>query len=206
MRDHSAGVASMSRVCSTGCGTGLGSKNTTGMCRACRGRAQFADPSFKTKQKIAVAEFNKRPEVRAARSARLVERNRNLSEAEKQRQRENGRMIAQKYLMTPEGKAISNSPEARRKKGATITATRYADIPAHLRDEVRRLNRQQHIPAAEARRMVLDQAEHAERRRIAALTPFERDMERIAKGAAIVEQFTPRKAEHAFSIVGSALA
>jgi hypothetical protein len=76
-------------------------------------------------------------------------------------------------------------------------AARRAWCPADRWADYQALRRQS--GAEQAKAMILDEIARAERKRIAAMSPFERDMERLAKGARIVEQFTPRKADHDFS-------
>lgn len=173
------------------CGAALGPKNKTGLCRSCRCRQMVASSDFKAKQKAGVAAYFADPAVRAVKAALMAERNRNRPAHEIERARDHGRRQVNAYLHTPEGRAKAASPEASRKKGQSVSNTRYADIPPHLRDEVRRLNRQQKIPAAEARRIVLEQAAAEERRRVAAMPPLERQLERVRKGARVVEKWTP---------------
>jgi hypothetical protein len=54
---------------------------------------------------------------------------------------------------------------------------------AGLNTELRR----KRIPAAERRRVIADQAAADERARLAAMTPFERQMDRVRQGAGITE-------------------
>lgn len=198
-------LACLSPSCLTpDCAGLIGLKNRTGYCRSCRAKHLLASPEFRARQRAGVAAYHAQPAVRAASAARMAEWNRNLPEHELERRRDHGRRQFEKYLGTPEGKARSNSPEARKKKGGAISDTRYADIPKHLRDEVRRLNRQQHIPAAEARRLVLEQAAADERRRLAAMTPHDRRLERIRNGARIVEVHPMRRADPAYTLGGVA--
>lgn len=56
--------------------------------------------------------------------------------------------------------------------------------------------------ANSAKQMLLDDMAVQERRRLAAMTPFERMQERVAKGAQLVDKFVPRKADHAFTLGG----
>src|SRR5690606_11313927 len=57
-----------------------------------------------------------------------------------------------------------HTPETRARIAATQRARKMAWCPPHLRDEARRLNQKQKIPAAEVRKIILEQHE-AEMRR-----------------------------------------
>lgn len=58
--------------------------------------------------------------------------------------------------------------------------------------------------AAEAKRMVLEDLAAAETKRVAALTPLQRQIERIQAGAQLVNRPVFHRAEHEFSLVGNA--
>ncbi len=115
---------------------------------------------------------------------------------------EHMRNMARKSLAarTPE-----SAEKQRRSHRATLDAKheqRMAWCPIDRRDEYLKLRRQN--PAAEAKRIIMDDLAASERRRLAAMTPFERQMEKVRNGARLVEKFTPRMADHAFTLGGVA--
>lgn len=100
--------------------------------------------------------------------------------------------------------AMAHTPEFTEKRVRAVRVAFMGWCPEERWAEYRKLARS--VGAPEARRMILADIAAKERDRLAKLSPFERDMERIAKGAGIVEKFTPQRADHAFSIVGSSMA
>ncbi|MBE7186369.1 MAG: hypothetical protein INR68_18410 [Methylobacterium mesophilicum] len=89
-----------------------------------------------------------------------------------------------------------NTDEAR----AKARRTRVPGIPDERWDEYSRLRRQH--GAAEARRMILDDIAAQERARLAAMTPFERQLARVAAGAKLVEVKPLRRADPNFTLGG----
>jgi len=76
--------------------------------------------------------------------------------------------------------------------------------PPEYVDEYFRLNRKKGLTAPEAKAVILKLAAAAERKRLAAMTPFERSMERIRMGAGITTKPDLRKADPAFTLGGIA--
>ena len=66
--------------------------------------------------------------------------------------------------------------------------------------------RRKRIPLAERREIVLRAAADAERRRLAAMTPFERQLERVRNGAQLVVRPDTRPVGPAFTLGGIASA
>lgn len=187
-----------------GCGKALGPKNKSGCCRSCVAKRNNADPAVIAARKAGILRHHADPAVRAASAARLASHLANMSDEEKARRSEHGRRMYAEVLSRPEVRARNASPEVRRMAGAKRSETVLADIPRHLRDEYRRLTRSTTTPAAEARRMVIEADQMRERRRLAAMTPHERAMERVRNGAAVIAKPVLRKADHAFTLGGIA--
>lgn len=61
--------------------------------------------------------------------------------------------------------------------------------PAELRGEYRKMCKL--MPGAEAKRIILDDLAAKERARIAALSPFERQMDAVRRGVGLVQKFEP---------------
>lgn len=137
----------------TECGCKLWRRNRTGYCRRHVSKANVT-PEWREKQRAGLVRKlqsdpvyleRKREDMRKANMARDKEALRL-------------RMIQNRYWELSNHSRPAGHP-SRIKAGRSVTATTLADIPAHLRNEYRRLNRIQHIPAAEARKIILDQHE-----------------------------------------------
>ncbi|MCC2978821.1 hypothetical protein [Sphingomonas sp. IC4-52] len=130
-----------------------------------------------------------------------------LSPEERRRRSERGKITARDVLFQPEVRARTMAPEVRQQAGRAKTETILGWCPPHLRDTYRHLVNRKHIPAAEARAMIDEEVARQERARLAALTPLQRQIERLEKGGTLTAKFTPKKAEHAFTLggVGSGL-
>lgn len=94
--------------------------------------------------------------------------------------------------------ARANTPEGQLKR----RASQLAGIPQDRWDEYTGLARR--MPAAEARRIILADIAATERRRLAAMTPFERQMDRLANGARLVEKPVLRRVEPNYTLGGVA--
>ncbi|MES3042697.1 hypothetical protein [Sphingomonas faeni] len=171
-------------------------KNPGKFCSSCRMKALRADPEMEAKR---VATFRARfadAEFKAKHCAASAER------LAKWRATEEGSTFVNANSRA--NLVLANSPENTEKRIRNIRVALMGWCPEDRWDEYRKMART--MPAPEARRIIEADLAAKERARLKALSPFERDMERIAKGARIVEQFTPRKADHAFSIIGSSMA
>lgn len=107
------------------------------------------DPTIVARQRAAVAAHFERPGAREAARDRVKASMANLSDAERARRSEVGR-VAARLLQSEEVRARAMSPAARRKAGAAISATKLAWCPPHLRPDYKTLVRKG-VPAAEAR-------------------------------------------------------
>ncbi|WP_125997852.1 hypothetical protein [Sphingobium yanoikuyae] len=107
-------------------------------CRSCNCKAMWADPDFR---------------ARKARS--------NAATLEKLRQdpafieRERKRQVDGLQIMLERG--TQHTPEAIAKRARTFTARRLSWCPPHLRREYIRLMTNKHLPASEAREVILNQ-------------------------------------------------
>ncbi len=224
----------MTAICST-CPATLGPKNRSGYCRSCVAKRLNGDPAVHERRKAGIARKMADPEFRAVCVARMVERNSNLSEAERERRQEHGRRMAPIITaaarrMPAETRAANGrkrratvlawcppewrdyyldltkrgrrAPEAKRivrgliagRPGPTLYAQQKAKLawcPEVRRDEYRKL--QKSLGSSEARRIIE-----------ADMTPFERQLARVAGGAGLVAAFKPTTTDHAFTLGGVA--
>lgn len=186
------------------CGATLGAKNKSGCCRSCVAKRNNADPEIQRRRREAVRAHHSDPVVKAGYRERMRIRNENRSDAEIARLVEHGKRQYREVLSRPDVQARTQSAEAKAKRGRSVSATRYRDVPPEHHDTVRRLVRSNLATAAEARAIVRDQVAATERRRLAAMTPFERQMDRLANGAQLVEKPVLRRAEPDFTLGGVA--
>lgn len=184
------------------CGTSLGLKNKSGLCRSCIAKRHNADPEMQARRKAAIQERFKDPAVRAAYARRIGEHVANMSDEERAARREHGRWMYRNYLSQPDVVAKTSSKDARRRAGISRSDTVLAWCPPAYREQYRALKASGAVKAAEAKVMILDQIKADERARLAAMTPFERQMEAVARGARIVAKPDLRKAAHDFTLGG----
>lgn len=106
-------------------------------CRSCNCKAQWADPHFRANK----ARSNARTLAKLREDPAFIER-------ERARQADGlAKMIATKACATP---------DAIRKRVASYQSRKMAWCPPRLRSEYFRLMKNQHLPAAEAKRIMLD--------------------------------------------------
>jgi hypothetical protein len=177
------------------CGTELGSRNKSGLCRSCRARKVLCNPEVQSRAVAGLRKHLSDPVNHATRvqaSAENLARWRASPEGRE-------RLLANATASLVKARQCDNEERKRR-----IRRAAYPGIPESRWDECAKLAKG--MPAAEAKRLIREDEALKERKRVSALSPFERDMERLAKGAGLVPQFRPRKADHGFSIVGSSMA
>jgi hypothetical protein len=194
-----------SRTCSD-CSSPITRQSKTGRCRVCSLAATNADPELKARQLAAVREYSNRPEVRAASRERLAKYRENMPEADREKRRQRGYEQAATVLLSAEIRARSNSPEAKAKAGARRTETVLAWCPPPYRDLYRTLKKSQRYLAAEARALVEEAIAADKRRAKARPDTFERQMARIAAGAAVMDAPDFRTAGPQFTLGGIASA
>lgn len=178
------------------CGNALRSRNRTGLCRSCRMKNLRADPAYEARRAEA---FRRALATNPELKARHVERS---------------RASLAIWRNTPEGlekiranarKATiaSNEPAARAKRAQACSRTRTGWCPDDRRDDYLKMRRD--VGAAEAKRMILEDIAAVERKRLAAMTPHERAMDRVARGATLITKPVLRKADHAFTLAGNSM-
>ncbi|MBE7186045.1 MAG: hypothetical protein INR68_16735 [Methylobacterium mesophilicum] len=157
----------------------------------------MADPEMRAHQAEAMRRFNRAPENAGKRregALKGVAKRRSTPEGIA-RMVENGRRYGAPNISATRHAAV------RAKAGAAISAAKLRDVPAGYVDLYRELRRSG-TPASEALPMVQQQARVDEERRVAAMTPFERQMEAVARGARVVAKPDLRKAAHDFTLGG----
>lgn len=146
----------MSAVCSVaGCGKALGPRNRSGLCRGHSGAAVLArlDPAARERARLARAAalrrtYQENPALRDAARERL----RALTRSTAHRQRARERMARDPIWV--KGQACCHSPEASARRARTRAARALGWCPEARRDEYRRLMRNAHLSAAEARAVI----------------------------------------------------
>ncbi|RSV11646.1 hypothetical protein CA235_18420 [Sphingomonas sp. ABOLF] len=137
---------------SCGCGKPIGPKNQTGYCRSCCARAKFHAPGVRERRLESIRRNFADPAYRAAHAERLRIASSTPKAIAARRQR--GREQYRDVLSRPDVLARTQSPDARQKRGASITEARLGWCPADRREEYRVLIMTKKIPAAEARRII----------------------------------------------------
>lgn len=131
------------------------SRQSTGRCRSCARRVLNTDPEIKARRHAALVALAADEQVRAKRRASMAAYMQNMPEAERERRREWGKRLIATVLHTPEVRARTNSPEARRVAGAKRSATVLAWCPPEWRAKYKDLT-SKGKRAGEAKRIVLD--------------------------------------------------
>ena len=178
------------RLCA-GCPRTISAKNKTGRCRSCCARAITACPKARAKARASLIERMRDPETRAqhvARSTAGIRRKMAEDPAFAANRREQGRRCG---LSLASHKAHPAGSPSRIRAGQSVSATRLAWCPPTYRDAYRGLIKRHGIKGAEARRMIEAQVA-ADRAR---MSPFERQMDAVMRGAAItIEPVMPVRA------------
>lgn len=158
-----------------------------------------------------VRKFLSRPDVKARTQSPEVRARAGKSRSETEMAwcpphlRETYRELTRKGRRAPEAKALI--ADIMNGKSVLLYAEHRAKLdwcPEDRRDEYRKW--QKAFGAAEARRMMEEDIATAEKRRRAAMTPLEKQIERLQNGATLVERLSFSRAEHAFSLTGNATA
>lgn len=146
-------MVTAARTCS--CGTALGPRNTSGVCRPCVARRLNSDSEITARRLAGIRASAADPEVRAAKRERMKRVVANLTPEQIERRRQHGKRQVRDVLSRPEVKALSRSPEVRAKAGRARSATVLAWCPEEWRDTYRELKRKGRT-AAVAKALVLD--------------------------------------------------
>jgi hypothetical protein len=164
----------MSRVCS-GCPSPIRDSSTSGLCRSCAARAKYADPTARR----VMSEAKKRAladPVKRARVATTAAHN-----------------LSHWHKTTDRDWSAHNRAQAARRR-SWCPDDKWGDYQA--------LRNMKGMDAASAKAMILDEMARDERKRLASMSPFERDMERLANGAGLVATPDFRTAGPAFTLGG----
>lgn len=185
----------MTRTCSS-CSDlkPLGHRNKSGLCRPCLARRNFGGDEVKARAREGQRRFFADPVNRAA-----------------YRERSSNQLA--KWRATPEGRdqvraqaqanlVLAIAPEARERRIHGIRSAAWKGIPESRWDEATKLSKS--FGSAEAKRMIMEDEAKRERDRLAAMTPFERQLERVRNGARVVDKVDTRKAAHDFTLGGIA--
>lgn len=134
----------MTRSCGT-CGSTLGKRAKSDLCRPCRARLYLGNPEARAKAKAGLRRHFSDPQVKAARARQ--------SQANLAAWRASPEGAAALTAMAKKNLALASAPEHREKRVRGIRAAAYPGIPEDRWDEVKKLA--SHMPAAEAKRIVL---------------------------------------------------
>lgn len=182
----------MIRTCGK-CPTELGKRNTSGLCRPCRAKVTLCNPRAQAKAKASMARKFADPVFRESHGARSRAR---LAEWRSTPEGK-ARLLEQSAINLAKARDADN--EARKR---AIRAAAYPGIPEDRWDDCVALSRI--VSAKEAKRLIREDIASKERARLAAMTPFERQLERVRNGAQLVEKFVPRRADPTFTLGGVA--
>lgn len=203
----------MTRVCSA-CPAPIGALNKSGKCRSCSAKVRYADPAYRERWLAGVRAAGNSDEMRRKRSENGLKRYADpaaraaTSEACKQAyatdtsKREALQARAADVLKAWHAKTDRDWSEWHQARAVRQSERALAWCPAERRDEYRALAKKKGIGPKEAKRLMLEQFDHEERRRLAAMSPFERQMELVRKGAKLVEVKPLRRADHAYTLGG----
>ncbi|MEH3121111.1 MAG: hypothetical protein PGN16_03880 [Sphingomonas phyllosphaerae] len=210
----------MTRSC-TSCGKSITRKSKKGLCHGCScadpavrakkgqlspeqrarraaaARALSADPAIVAKRSAKGKETFQRPEVRERHYAACMAAQERMDPAVRERQREAGRAFGKFNL------AHTRTAEARAKSGAATRRTRMAWCPEAYWPLNAKLARDG-IRLDDRKRMIAEQVAADERAKDAALTPFERQLARVAAGAKLIEVRPIRRIEPDMTLGGVA--
>lgn len=209
------------------CGKALSSRNVCGRCRACTGKHMGAKRRIHADKTcrvcgIKVSRFGKNGLCRE----HFMERLRTPEMAERRREglrrhaaankdkmravlRENHRralaekpgyreqLIRRAKQIQPLGVAAGNTPESIAKRARAVSERRLGWCPPEWRAAHKRLVRNQGIPAARAKRIILEQIGAEKRRKVKPKPPktFEEKLQAIAEGRATIVEVRPIRRE-----------
>lgn len=149
------------------CGASISGQSKSGLCHPHAMARLHADPGYREKLHAAQRIADARPEVKRKRAANLAAFRATMSEAEQERRREHGRLLARTYLSDPAVRARAHSPASRAAAVAGNIRAKLGWCPAELRPLYDQLIRSKRFPAAEARRIIEGELVERARRDIA---------------------------------------
>ncbi len=171
------------RSCSD-CESPISNDGKTGRCRGCNTARNNKRPDLAAKRGAGMREAMKDPLKydRMCCLARNNIRKAMLNPETRARFVEVGKQRAAIYFNDPEIRAKINDPELRKLVGRKITEFRIGWCPPEYRDLYFEITRKTETPAAEAKKIILDQIKADE----AKLSPFERQDRALARGARLI--------------------
>jgi hypothetical protein len=132
-----------------------------GHCRRCAATEQNKCPDRRAKTSAAMLARYQDPTYRAEHRRRTLAGVAAESEDVREARRRNGREVGSKNI------EATRPPEVRARAGLSISATKMAGVPVPQRDEYRRLVRGGYASAAEAKRILAEEAAARARRDVA---------------------------------------
>ncbi len=128
----------------------------TSHCRSCSARRMLTDPAIAAKRASNLRDFFDRPGVKEMLAERIhASQAKALADpVERERLREHGRKQYREVLSRPDVQALTYSPQANARRGASCRETSLAWCPVPYRDEYQRLVYSKRMSAAEARAII----------------------------------------------------
>lgn len=190
------------------CPNPIGKASKSGRCKPCAMRLLHSDPAYTERRNKATAEANRLPEARAKRKATMKDRYKDPAARQKMSDACRAAFNADPAKAEARRAIASNSLRRFHAAGDFDWSTwhrqrraqAFAWLPAELVEDYRTLRIK--VGAKEARRMMEAQIAATERARINAMSPFERDMERLRNGAGLVAAPDFRTPDPAFTLGG----
>lgn len=169
------------------CACGKSVMGQRDVCRSCFFAALNRDPAHIAKRNAGIAARWAKPGERE-RQALICKRSvakRDATPGMRDRYREIGK-ASRKHLSRPDVLAKTFAPETNARRTSSMIEARLGWCPPEYRDEYRALRSSRGITAPEARRMILDMIEAKRAKAEKALSPFERQMRALERGAQLV--------------------
>lgn len=199
-------IVPRTRTCDA-CATGITEKNKSGKCRSCLMKARFADPEWKAMHVAALRAASGTVESRAKKSAagkrvyadpskRLV-----MSEAKKRAMAD---PVKRANVAAAAKETLRKWHETTDRDWSAWHRDRHMQsvpwCPADRYDELLAMSKK--VGRPEAERMMREDIEAKRRAADEAMSPFERQMARVAAGAQLIDKPDFRKAAHAYTLGG----
>lgn len=175
------------------------SRESTGRCRACACRELVKRPGLVADRNAKTAETRRDPLVRerVSKAVRAGKRRAAEQPGVRERRQELGRIHgAANFWRNGDADAQAAGRESIRRQKLAWCPEQHWPLNASLKSKGLTLAERQEVIG----KMVAD----AEAARLAAMSPFERQAERLSKGGRIVAAFTPTSTDHAFTLGGVA--
>lgn len=173
------------------------SRDSKGRCRRCAIRAVCADPELIARRNEKTRQTRLDPVVHArhAEACRAGKRRQLADPAEREKLRQAGHRTGKKnFWRHGDPEMQSGAREAIRRALLAWCPEAYWPLNADLK--------RRHFTLPERQRIVGEQRTRDEQDRLAAMTPFERQLERVRNGAQLIEVRPMRSADPAFTLGG----